>query len=44
MKSSNQKVPTLSSLGVDIGKNVFHLVGFDWGGMIAILCKINRCP
>ena len=41
-KSSNQKIPALSSLGVDIGKNVFHLVGFDTAGKIAVRRKIKR--
>ena len=33
-KSSKQKVSELASLGIDIGRNVFHLVGFDGDGKI----------
>ncbi len=35
MAPTNKQIPSeLSSVGVDIGKNVFHLVGFDRGGKI----------
>ena len=33
---------TFSSIGVDIGKDVFHLVGFDQTGNIILRCKIKR--
>ena len=33
---------TLSSIGIDIGKDVFHLVGFDDNGTIVIRRKIKR--
>lgn len=41
-KSSKHKVAVLSSLGIDIGKNVFHLVGFDTDGKIVVRRKIKR--
>ncbi len=33
-KSSKQTISAHSSLGIDIGKDVFHLVGFDGDGKI----------
>ena len=41
-KSPKQKVSELASVGIDIGKNVFHLVGFDADGKIAVRRKIKR--
>jgi transposase len=35
-------IPSLASIGVDIGKEVFHLVGFDVDGKIAFRRKIKR--
>jgi hypothetical protein len=32
----------LSSVGIDIGKEVFHLVGFDVDGKIVLRRKIRR--
>ena len=40
--TSKQKIPLLTSVGVDIGKEVFHLVGFDINGQIALRRKIKR--
>jgi transposase len=34
--------PVLSSIGIDIGKDVFHLVGFDAKGKIILRKKIKR--
>ena len=34
--------PALASIGIDIGKDVFHLVGFDTDGKIAFRRKIKR--
>ena len=42
---SNMKVDELSDLavvGVDIGKDIFHLVGFDDGGQLVLRKKIKR--
>src|SRR5271170_5979832 len=35
-------IPPLASIGVDIGKDVFHLVGFGTDGKIAFRRKIRR--
>ena len=35
-------VPPLASIGIDIGKEVFHLVGFGTDGKIALRHKIKR--
>jgi hypothetical protein len=35
-------VPVLSSIGIDIGEDVFHLVGFDAKGKIILRKKIKR--
>ena len=32
----------LSSIGVDIGKDVFHLVGFDANGTLVLRKKVKR--
>jgi len=39
---SHSPVPALASIGVDIGKEVFHLVGFDPQGAIVLRRKIKR--
>ena len=41
-RSTKQKLSSLTSIGVDIGKNTFHLVGFDGHGKIALRRKIKR--
>ena len=41
-QSSDQIISGLSSIGIDIGKNTFHLVGFDDSGKIALRRKIKR--
>ena len=41
-RSTKQKLTSLTSIGVDIGKNTFHLVGFDGHGKIALRRKIKR--
>jgi hypothetical protein len=33
---------SLASVGIDIGKEVFHLVGFDADGKVALRRKIKR--
>jgi hypothetical protein len=35
-------LPELASIGIDIGKDVFHLVGFSVDGQIAFRRKIKR--
>ena len=39
---SRQGNPTLASIGIDIGKNIFHLVSFDADGRIVLRRKIKR--
>ena len=39
---SHQSIPVLSSIGIDIGKDVFHLAGFDPGGNVVLRRKIKR--
>ena len=34
--------PLLASIGIDIGKEVFHVVGFSTDGKIAFRRKIKR--
>jgi len=34
--------PPLASIGIDIGKEVFHIVGFSTDGKIAMRRKIKR--
>lgn len=41
-RNSQEQVPALTSIGIDIGKNVFHIVGFDPEGRIALRRKIKR--
>jgi transposase len=35
-------LPELASIGIDIGKDVFHLVGFSLDGQIAFRRRIKR--
>ena len=35
--------PVLTAIGVDIGKDVFHIVGFSSDAKIALLRKIKPC-
>ena len=39
---ANTTIPSLTSIGIDIGKDVFHLVGFGEDGQIAFRRKIKR--
>ena len=39
---AKQPTPALTSVGIDIGKDVFHVVGFDGDGKIAFRRKIKR--
>jgi len=40
--TSKQNTFALASVGIDIGKEVFHLVGFDTDGKIVLRRKIKR--
>ena len=39
---SHRSFPALSSIGIDIGKDIFHLVGFDSNGEIVLRRKVKR--
>ena len=41
-KKSQQSFSALASIGVDIGKDFFHLVGFDINGQFVLRRKIRR--
>ena len=41
-KASKHDLSNLACIGVDIGKEVFHLVGFDSGGKLVLQQKIKR--
>ena len=41
-RKTQQSIPALASIGIDIGKDVFHLVGFDYDGKIVLRRKIKR--
>lgn len=40
--SSKPPVPELASIGMDIGKDVFHIIGFDLDGQIVLRRKFKR--
>ncbi len=40
--TKSHAVRTFASIGVDIGKDVFHIVGFSLDGKIALRKKIKR--
>lgn len=39
---ANSDISNLAVVGVDIGKEVFHLVGFDNSGNLVLRKKIKR--
>ena len=41
-KTTTNDTRDLSVIGVDIGKDVFHIVGFDSDGKIVLRRKIRR--
>jgi len=41
MKSAKHNAP-IAVIGIDIGKNVFHLIGLDKRGAIVLKCKLSR--
>ena len=40
--TSQQTIRSISSVGIDIGKDVFHLVGFEANGSVVLRRKIKR--
>ena len=41
-RKADTKIPALASVGIDIGKEVFHVVGFSADGKIALRWKLKR--
>jgi transposase len=39
---SNKSNPTVATMGIDIGKNSFHVVGLDQRGAIVLQQKWSR--
>src|ERR1700716_1060942 len=42
MRTSQKKTGIVTTIGIDIGKNTFHLVGFDERGAIILQQKVSR--
>ena len=42
MRASQKTPETISTIGMDVGKNTFHLVGFDKRGAIVLRQKVTR--
>ena len=40
--TKSQSTPAFAAIGIDVGKDVFHIVGFDDAGAIALRKKIRR--
>jgi len=41
-RKADEAVAAVATVGVDIGKDIFHLVGFDGGGAVVLRRKIKR--
>jgi hypothetical protein len=42
MRTSQNTLETISTIGIDVGKNTFHLVGLDKRGAIVLQQKVTR--
>src|SRR5260221_2136499 len=42
MRTSQKTPETITTIGIDLGKNTFHLVGLDKRGAIALQRKVSR--
>jgi hypothetical protein len=42
MRTSHNSLAAISTLGIDVGKNTFHLVGLDKRGVIVLQQKVTR--
>ena len=42
MRTSQNSLETVRTIGIDVGKNTFHLVGFDERGAIVLQRKVTR--
>jgi hypothetical protein len=40
---SNESTPIVTTMGIDIGKNSFHVIGLDRRGAIVLRQKWSRC-
>src|SRR6516162_9153830 len=44
MRTSQNTAETINTIGIDVGKNTFHLVGLDKRGAIVLQQKVSRLP
>ncbi|HEX9321857.1 MAG TPA: hypothetical protein VF913_07015 [Xanthobacteraceae bacterium] len=42
MRTSQKTTGIIATIGIDIGKNTFHLVGLDKRGAIVLQQKVSR--
>jgi transposase len=42
MRTSQKTPETITTIGIDLGKNTFHLVGLDKRGAIVLRLKVSR--
>jgi hypothetical protein len=42
MRTSQKAAGIITTIGIDLGKNTFHLIGFDQRGAIVLRQKISR--
>jgi len=42
MRTSQNSLETISTIGIDVGKNTFHLIGLDKRGAIVLQQKVTR--
>ena len=42
MRTSQKTAGIITTIGIDLGKNTFHLVGFDQRGVIILRQKVSR--
>ncbi len=42
MRTSQKTAGIITTIGIDLGKNTFHLVGFDQRGAIILQQKVSR--
>jgi Tfp pilus assembly PilM family ATPase len=42
MRISQKTAGIIATIGIDIGKNTFHLVGLDQRGVIVLQQKVSR--
>ena len=42
MRTSQNTAETINTIGIDVGKNTFHLVGLDKRGAIVLQQKVTR--